>query len=102
VVGLAGNFPGEEGVELSPGPVEEVAEQNGEEGKTEGNDEEAHLEYDDQELVKATESEGLHADATLLVEGGEDGAAAGGAEVEEAGELSFRGSGNEVGVWHLS
>ena len=55
-----------------------------------------------EEHVEETDTEGLHADTTLLVVSRGHGAAAGGEEVEQTGELGFRSCGNEVGERHIS
>jgi hypothetical protein len=101
VVGLAGALPGEERVELSPRPVGKEAGAQDHPGEVaEGQYGPEEVEDPDEAVVDETKSEGLHADTTLLVEGGEDGSRTGHAQVEHAGELGFRGGGNEVGVWH--
>ena len=92
MVGLAGALPGHVGVELSPAPGH-----NSKESEEVEEVDEAHV----QEVVEEAEAEGLHADATLLVEGGGHGAGAGHKAVHDAGELGFGGGGNEIRVWHL-
>ena len=67
----------------------------------EGDPEPPIAEKAEQEHGEETDTEGLHADATLLVVGGGHGAAARGYEVEQCGELGFGSSGDEVGEGHI-
>ena len=95
MVGFTGSLPGHVGVELSEEPDDEDKE--GAEGDPEPEVHEAPV----QEHGDETESEGLHADAALLVVGGGHHAATGRYHVESAGELGFRGGGNEIREGHL-
>ena len=90
VVGFTRGLPGHVGMELSESP-NDTDEQGGE-----GDPEPPEGEERAKEHCDETDTEGLHADATLLVVSRGHGAAAGGEKVECAGELGFGGGCDKI------